>query len=268
MYSPLEQFEIYGLSFIPNPFFLLEFFAGGVVGQGFILLINEYWKNLFLVSGCVSLFLFFFFLFFYSMLDIKNSRRTWVHFIDRELDNFIWTLLSSNILIAYFDYLFFIFSLFCLVLFSNLFGLIPYTYTTTSHIIFTFLLAFCAFGLINFIGIRKQGFHFFALFLPSGAPLAIAPFLIIIEIISYVARVFSLSIRLFANLMSGHTLLKILAGFIWLMLLSGSINFICFLIPAAIVFIVTGLELAIAFLQAYVFTILVIIYFNDVLSLH
>jgi F-type H+-transporting ATPase subunit a len=76
------------------------------------------------------------------------------------------------------------------------------------------LLAFCAFGLINFIGIRKQGFHFFALFLPSGAPLAIAPFLIIIEIISYVARVFSLSIRLFANLMSGHTLLKILAGFI------------------------------------------------------
>jgi ATP synthase subunit 6 len=176
--------------------------------------------------------------------------------------------MTSNILIQYFDYLYFIFAIFCIVLFSNLFGLIPYTYTTTSHILFTFLLAFCAFSLINYVGIRKQGFNFFALFLPSGAPLAIAPFLIIIEIISYVARVFSLSIRLFANLMSGHTLLKILAGFIWLMILGGSIGSVCFVIPAAIVFIVTGLELAIAFLQAYVFTILVIIYFNDVLSLH
>jgi F-type H+-transporting ATPase subunit a len=122
--------------------------------------------------------------------------------------------MTGNLLIQYFDYLFFVFSVFCLVLFSNLFGLIPYTYTTTSHILFTFLLAFCAFSLINYVGIRKQGFNFFALFLPTGAPLAIAPFLMIIEIISYTARVFSLSIRLFANLMSGHTLLKILAGFV------------------------------------------------------
>ena len=268
MFSPLEQFETYGLSYIPNPFYFLPSIGGGGVGFSFFVVIVEYWKNLFIISACVSLFLFFFLVFIYGLLDVKNMRQTWVHMFETELDNFVWTLMTSNILIQYFDYLFLIFSIFCIVLFSNIFGLIPYTYTTTSHILFTFLLAFCAFSLINYVGIRKQGFNFFALFLPSGAPLAIAPFLMIIEVISYIARVFSLSIRLFANLMSGHTLLKILAGFIWSMILGGSIGSICFVIPAAIVFAVTGLELAIAFLQAYVFTILVIIYFNDVLSLH
>ena len=266
MFSPLEQFETYELSFIFNPFICSYF--GGSLSYSFFFTIATYWKNFFIITGLVSIFLFFFLILIYALLEVKNIRQTWLHVLEMELDNFIWTLITGNLLAQYFDYLFFIFSIFCLVLFSNLFGLIPYTYTITSHILFTFVLAFCAFSLINYVGIRKQGFNFFALFLPTGAPLAIAPFLMIIEIISYIARVFSLSIRLFANLMSGHTLLKILAGFIWSMLIGGAIGSMCFIIPALIVFAVTGLELAIAFLQAYVFTILIIIYFNDVLALH
>ena len=95
----------------------------------------------------------------------------------------------------------------------NLLGMVPYTFTVTSHLIVTFSFALGLFIYINLLGFLKNGLLFFVLFLPSGAPLALSPFLIIIELISYIARVFSLSIRLFANLMAGHTLLKILAEF-------------------------------------------------------
>ena len=268
MFSPLEQFEIYNLFFIPNPFLLIPPFIGGLAGFNFSVLIAEYWQNFFLITTLVSFFVFLFSIMLFSLVEYKTVQQTWVHWIETELDNFMLNLVSTNLATQYIDYYYYFFSIFCLVLFSNLFGLIPYTYTTTSHILFTFTLAFASFSLVNYVGIRKQGFKFFALFLPNGTPLAIAPFLVLVELISYVARVFSLSIRLFANLMSGHTLLKILAGSIWAMIVEGSIGTICFIFPILIVLIVTGLELAIAGLQAYVFTILIIIYFNDVLTLH
>nr|AYR06684.1 ATP synthase F0 subunit 6 [Rhodogorgon sp.] len=162
----------------------------------------------------------------------------------------------------------FIFSLHIILLFCNLIGMIPYSFTVTSHIIFTFGLALSIFIGINIIGIQIHGFKFFSLFLPRGVPLIIIPLLVTIEIVSYVVKVFTLSIRLFANMTSGHTLLKIIAGFAWTMLTAGGLLAFFHLIPLILLLILIGLELGIAILQAYVFTLLTCIYLNDVIDLH
>lgn len=162
----------------------------------------------------------------------------------------------------------FIFSLHLFLLFSNLLGMIPYSFTVTSHIAFTFSLALAIFIGINIIGLKTHGLNFFSLFLPRNVPLIIVPLLVSIEFLSYLVKVFTLAIRLFANMTSGHTLLKIIAGFAWTMLLSGGLLSFLHLIPLSLLFILIGLELAIAILQAYVFTLLTCIYLNDVLDLH
>ena len=146
--------------------------------------------------------------------------------------------------------------------------MIPYSFTVTSHIVITLGLATFAFVGINIIGLSTHGFHFLSLFLPSGAPLSLAPLLIPIELVSYSFRVVSLALRLFANMMSGHCLLKILAGFGWTMLSAGGILAIIHLLPLIVIFAIVGLELSIAFLQAYVFSVLLCIYMNDAISLH
>jgi ATP synthase subunit 6 len=161
-----------------------------------------------------------------------------------------------------------IFTTFTFVFGCNLLGMVPYTFTVTSHIVFTFSLGMTVFVGLNLIGLRKHGLHFFSLFLPPGAPLALALLLVPIELISYVFRVIALSVRLFANMMAGHTLLKILASFAWKMLTIGGIFLIIQLFPLAIIIAITGLELAIAFLQAYVWTTLTCLYLSDALNLH
>lgn len=161
-----------------------------------------------------------------------------------------------------------IFTTFLFILGSNMIGMIPYSFTITSHLVVTFGLALAIFIGINIIGFSRHGLHFFSLFLPQGAPLALAPFLVVIELISYSFRVVSLAVRLFANMMSGHSLLKILGGFAWTMVCMGGLMALASIVPVAIIFALTGLELAIAFLQAYVFTLLVCIYLNDAIHLH
>jgi ATP synthase subunit 6 len=146
--------------------------------------------------------------------------------------------------------------------------MIPYSFTVTSHIAVTLALATMAFVGINVIGIKTHGFHMLSLFLPSGAPIALAPLLIAIEVVSYSFRVISLALRLFANMMSGHCLLKILAGFAWTMFSAGGILSVIHIMPLLVIFAIIGLELSIAFLQAYVFTVLLCIYLNDAISLH
>ena len=121
---------------------------------------------------------------------------------------------------------------------------------------------------LNIIGLRRHGLHFFSLFLPPGAPLALAPLLVPIELISYVFRVVALAVRLFANMMAGHTLLKILATFAWKMIAAGGIFYIIQLFPMIVIIAITGLELAIAFLQAYVWTTLTCLYLSDAINLH
>jgi len=252
IFSPLEQFEVYkiiSLFFILpiNNFmvFCIFLFVVGIVFTRVALLeYNAVGFNYILVrfSRCYLIFEYFY--------------------------NFCKSLVKENINEENFKYLSLILTSFFLILGSNLIGMVPYSFTLTSHIFFTFSVALVVFIGLNIIGYEKHGIHFLNLFLPNGAPLLLAPLLVIIELVSYIARVFSLSIRLFANMMSGHTLLKILAGFGWTMLTFFSFWFFIGFVPIFIVFLITGLELAIAFLQAYVFVVLICIYFNDVIYLH
>nr|YP_008816075.1 ATP synthase F0 subunit 6 [Entransia fimbriata]AGZ90282.1 ATP synthase F0 subunit 6 [Entransia fimbriata] len=161
-----------------------------------------------------------------------------------------------------------IFAIFTFLLFSNLIGMIPYSFTVTSHFIVTFGLALSIFIGITIVGFQTHGLHFFSFLLPQGVPLVLAPFLVVLELISYCFRALSLGIRLFANMMAGHSLVKILSGFAWTMLSMGGFFYIAQLAPFLIVFLLTGLELGVAVLQAYVFTILLCIYLNDAINLH
>jgi len=155
----------------------------------------------------------------------------------------------------------FIFALFMFVLAGNFIGMIPYSFTFTSHIAVTFGLAFVVFIGVTLIGLIKHGFKFFGFFLPHGVPWFLAWLIIPIEILSYLARPVSLSLRLFANMTAGHTMVKVFAGFIFLLGIAG-------VAPLFMVIALTGLKLIIAFLQAYVFTILTCVYLNDALHMH
>jgi F-type H+-transporting ATPase subunit a len=161
-----------------------------------------------------------------------------------------------------------IFTTFAFLICSNLIGMIPYSFTTTSHLVVTFSLSFSIFIAMTIIGFQVHGIHFFSFLLPPGAPLALAPFLVVIELVSYMFRGISLGVRLFANMMAGHTLVKILSGFAWTMMSAGGILMVASLIPFTVVFALTFLEIGVACLQAYVFTILMCIYLNDVIHLH
>lgn len=147
-------------------------------------------------------------------------------FISRGIFTLVRSLVSENLVIRKQQYFTVIFYLFITILLSNLVGLLPYSFTVTSSFVVTFYLALTHIVGINLIGIVRHAWYMLNLFLPSGAPLLIAPFLAVIEAISYFARVLSLSIRLFANMMSGHALLKILIGFSWAMIKAGSAVFL------------------------------------------
>ena len=159
------------------------------------------------------------------------------------------------------NYFPFIFTVFMFVLFGNLLGMVPYSFTFTSHIVVTFTMAAVIFIGVTLIALAKHKMHFFSFFMPPGVPLLMAPLLIPIEIISYLSRPISLSVRLFANMLAGHTLLKVFAGFIISLGVFG-------VAPWVFVVALTGLEIVIAFLQAFVFTILTCLYLNDALHLH
>lgn len=161
-----------------------------------------------------------------------------------------------------------IFTIFVLLLFTNLIGMVPYSFTATSHLVVTFGLSLSIFIGITIYGFQEHGIHFFSYLLPKGAPLALAPLLVVLELVSYCFRAVSLGVRLFANMMAGHTLVKILSGFAWTMLSVGGLLTLASVIPFAIVFALTGLEIGVACLQAYVFTILTCIYLNDAIHLH
>ena len=181
---------------------------------------------------------------------------------------FIARLVSDNIGKDGKPYFSFIFTFFLFVLFGYFLGMLPYGFTFTSHIAVTLSMALVIFVLVTIIAFLKHGARFFSFFLPAGVPIFLAPLMIVIEIISYFTRPFSLSIRLFANMMAGHTLLKVVGGFVFPL---GKLAFplgILGLFPLAGLVAITGLEFLIAFLQAYIFTILTCIYINDAINLH
>ena len=155
----------------------------------------------------------------------------------------------------------FVLTLFIFILFCNVLGMVPYSFTPTSHIVVTFAMALFVMVGVTIIGFAKHGLHFFSFFVPKGVPVVLLLLLVPIEVISYLIRPFSLSIRLFANMLAGHTMLKVFGGFVVMMGLLGGWA------PLVFIVVLTGLELLIAFLQAYVFAILTCLYLNDALHL-
>ena len=162
----------------------------------------------------------------------------------------------------------FIYSLFIFILINNLIGMIPYSFASTSHFILTFSLSFTIVLGATILGFQQHGLKFFSLLVPSGCPLALLPLLVLIELISYLSRNVSLGLRLGANILSGHMLLSILSGFTYNIMTSGILFFFLGLIPLAFIIAFSGLELAIAFIQAQVFVVLSSSYIKDGLDLH
>lgn len=156
----------------------------------------------------------------------------------------------------------FIFTLFMFILTCNLLGMLPYAFTVTSHISITFAMAMMIFSLVTFFGLYLHGWRFFSLFLPEGTPYWLAPLMIVIELFAFLARPVSLSLRLAANMVAGHVLLKVMAGFV----LSLAVYFK--FLPVPLIVILIGFEIFVAILQAYIFAILSCVYLNDALNLH
>lgn len=241
-FQPLEQFEVS----IITPLFLSKY----------VILITNSLFYFFLVLG---LYLFV----FYVGLQTVNFVPNGVQYFLEQIYLFIWNLIKEQSGKKGLEYYAFIFSLFFFILFSNLLGLLPFGFTLTSHIIVTFTLSFSVIVGLTWIGFREQKLKFLDLFVPKDVSKILVPLLVVIEVISYISRAFSLAIRLFANLMSGHTLLNILSTFV-VKLMNKSIFF--GIVPLIIVLCICFLEISLAFLQAYVFTVLTCIYLND--SLH
>ncbi len=176
--------------------------------------------------------------------------------------NFIAKMISDTAGSKAKPYFPFIFSLFMFVLICNMIGMLPYSFTVTSHIIVTLIMALFIFIAVTIIGFAKHGFKYLSLFVPKGVPVVLLPLITVIEIISYLSRPVSLSVRLFANMMAGHTMLKVFGSFVV------SLGILGGWLPLSFSVALTGLEILVAFLQAYVFAILTCIYLNDALNLH
>lgn len=204
------------------------------------------------------------------LLSIAAARSELVpgrmQYIGEAIYNFAGQMIEENVGKEGRPYIPYIMSLFLFILFGNCLGMIPYGFTFTSHIIVTVGLALLVFITVTLIGIFRHGLHFFRLFCPEGTPLYIAPLLVPVEIMSYFTRPVSLGVRLFANMVAGHAMLKIFAGFV--VLLASTNFFPLAILPFAVNLAVTGFEFLVALLQAYVFTVLTCIYLNDAINLH
>lgn len=250
-YSPLEQFQI-----IP--------------------IFSVHLGNLdFSITNYTFITIFILFIFVTYLFILTNRKNTSLFLIPNRWQSIIETLykvmismVSDNVGPKGEKYFPFIFVLFLFVVLTNLIGLVPYSLTLTSHLIVTFSLAMIVFISVNIAGARIHGLKMFSLFLPAGTTFPLSLLLVPIEFVSYMFKPISLSVRLFANLMAGHTLLKVIAGFGWGLMGCSGLLFLAHYIPLAVLFPLFGLELAVALIQAYVFSILSCIYLNDALNLH
>ena len=239
-HSPLSQFEIHSI---------VDFYPGGV--------------NLSFTNSSIAMVATVAFITIFLTLTVKKNSLipSRLQVISEFMYSFVAQLLQDTVGNEGKKYFPFVFTIFMFVLIGNMFGMIPYSFTFTSHIIVTFALAAVVFIGVTILGFVKHKMNFFSLFVIPGLPVYMLPLLIPIEIISYLSRPISLSVRLFANMLAGHTLLKVFAGFVVSLGFAG-------ILPLAFVVALTGLEILIAFLQAYVFAILTCLYINDALHLH
>ena len=237
-HSPLEQFEI-------TPF--VHFEVGGVD-----LAFTNSSLAMVITIAVITLFL-------TLSVNTRSIIPSRVQLISELSYGFIAQLLKDTVGEQGRKYFPFVFTIFMFVLIGNMVGMLPYSFTFTSHIIVTFALAAIVFIGVTILGFAKHGMHFFSFFVIPGLPWYMLPLLIPIEVISYLSRPISLSVRLFANMLAGHTLIKVFAMFVITM------PFYSGVLPLAFIVALTGLEILIAFLQAYVFAILTCLYINDAL---
>jgi F0F1-type ATP synthase membrane subunit a len=251
-FSPLEQFEI--LPILAITFSFLDF---SITNQTIMLVAIVF----FLIS------------IFFAIVKQSNSSL----FVVPHRFQIVLELLYNMILSIVVDnisgnkaQLFFplIFTIFFFISSMNLIGLIPYSYTVTSHFIVTFSISFFIFIGMNIICVKTHKLEFFSLFLPSGTSVMLAFLLVPVELISYIFKPLSLAIRLFCNMMAGHTLLKVFAGFAWSLSGTTGVLFLMHYVPLLILIPLFGLELGVALIQAFVFSLLTCIYLNDALNLH
>ena len=239
-HSPLEQFEIISYFDIKSEYIDLSFTNSS--------------SSMLLTVAIITIFL-------TVSVNTRSIIPSRLQLISEMSYNFIAQLLNDTVGSEGRKYFPFVFTIFMFVLIGNMVGMIPYSFTFTSHIIVTFALASVVFLGVVILTFIKHGFRFFSFFVIPGLPWYMLPLLIPIEVISYLSRPISLSVRLFANMLAGHTLLKVFAGFVVALGFAG-------ILPLAFIVALTGLEILIAFLQAYVFAILTCLYINDALHLH
>lgn len=256
IYSPLEQFEVQSLISINFP--ILGYIHFSLTNLGLYTIITSF---LVLAIHFVSL---------NNNQGLQSSRvqpSRWTISLETSYQS-LHDLVKGQIGQTNEMYLPFIYTLFFFLLIANLNGNIPYGFTITTSLCTSIGLSVCIFLGVTILGIMRHKVHFFSFFVPSGTPLVLVPLLVPIEVISYVSRAFSLGIRLFANMTAGHTLLKILSSFLYPMFTGGIIISIITLIPFTIFVGLIGLEIAVSFIQAYVFTILTASYLKDAIDLH
>jgi ATP synthase subunit 6 len=250
LYAPLEQFQI-----VPIVDLKLYYFDFSITN---LLLINSialisYYAIIFLNSSLI-----------HSLQESSSYvvSNAWQKAVDC-ISELTAQLVSDAISNQSNKHLPLIFLLFHFILLSNLVGLLPYSFTATSHLIITFVLSFTVFVGVNVITFQKYGIKTFSLFLPSNTTFFLALLLVPIELISYLAKPFSLGVRLFVNLMAGHSLMKVIVGFSWSILLLENWASLGFIFPILVLILLFGLELGVAVIQTYVFIILTCIYIQD-----
>lgn len=204
--------------------------------------------------------------FFYFSVNPRALIPNRLQVINESIYIFVADMIRENVGTAGLPYFPYIFSLFLFILTGNLLGMIPYSFTFTSHIIVTFSLAVLVIVSVTMIGVVRHGWRFLRLFYPDNAPILLIPLLVPIEVMSYLTRTVSLSIRLFANMIAGHAMLKLFGGFA--LTLAGTLFFPVALASLTINVAITGFEFLVALLQAYIFTILTCIYLHDAVNLH
>jgi ATP synthase subunit 6 len=249
--SPLEQFQVL-------PILALKLGA-----------IDLTITNVTIISGII---VFLVFLFAKSFVAKDNTLRifpnAWQSVIEA-IYNLILSLVTDNIQSKEAQRFFpLVFTVFLTVLLINLTGLVPYSFTLTSHLIVTFAISLSVFIGINIVCARKHGVKMFSLFLPPGTSIVLAFLLVPIEFISYIFKQISMSIRLFANMMAGHTLLKVIAGFAFSLVTASGIFFFVHIVPLVILVPLFVLELGVALIQSFVVSVLIAIYLNDAINLH
>jgi len=249
--SPLSQFEIRDLLFIDIP--MLDNLHISLTNIGFFLTVATIFITVLTISTTN-----------FNKL-VSNEWSISQESLYATIHSIVTNQINPKLGQIYFP---FIYTLFIFVLINNLIGLIPYSFASTSHFVLTFALSFTIVLGATILGFQKHGLKFFSLLVPAGCPIALLPILVLIELVSYLARNISLGLRLAANITAGHMLLNILSGFVYNIMNAGILYFILAMIPLAFIIAFSGLELGIALIQAQVFVVLTSSYIKDGLDLH